>query len=369
MIFPKHFSRSGIWALFGLSTLFLNWLAHFFPEFVERWYSRGLFQWIRVGFDGTLGQLPFPAFYLFWIGVLAFWIHLYRNRPKLHGFRSITKFWLARIFGFAGLLVGLFFWLWAFNYARIPLEKQLGLNVQPLDSTTLWQELRYETEIMSALRYRLVGADTNAIEDKQFWPTHAEDTLRNAVKSWLSSEGFPVSGRVRGRFIYPQGTLFKFGASGIYWPFVGEGNLEAGMHPLRKLPSMAHEMSHAYGFTDEGVCNFIAYVACSEHSNPYIAYSTHLDYWSTVARACLENDPERYDREFRKQIPRGIVADIQAIRKQNSKFREFAPAMRYEVYDAYLKAQGIEAGMLNYDEVLMLVRAWRKAKAAKMGSL
>ena len=381
MKFLKNLSRYNLWAIFGLGTLMLNLLAHQFPEFVEAWYSRGLFQWIRQGFDWTTGQLPFPSFYLFWIGVVVFWVLMFRWRPRQVNWKHKMKFWLSRGFGFVGLLVGLFFWLWAFNYARIPLEKQLGLDVQPLDSTALWQELRLETRALDSLRSSLVGSDTvsgkdlgfwqqlrtslggsdtNALNDQRFWPAQAEDTIREAVEKWLASENFPVEGRVRGRFIYPEGTLFKFGASGIYWPFIGEGNLEAGMHPLRKLPSMAHEMSHGYGFTDEGVCNFIAYAACSQHANTYIAYCARLDYWETVAQACLESDPERYLSQYKPFIPKGIVADVHAIRAQHRKFKELAPQVRYQVYDSYLKAQGIASGMLNYEEVLMLVRAWRK---------
>ncbi len=361
----KYLSISGIGIIFGLSTLVINQLAHQYPEFVEHWYSRGLFQGIRLGFDWTTGQLPFPTFYLFWIGVVAFWIGIFWFRPKRTAWRPRLLYWFSRFFGFAGLLVGLFFWLWAFNYARVPLETQIGLDVQPLDSTALWQELRSETRTLDSLRSLLVGQDTNALDDQRYWPANAEDTIREALHKWLSSENFPVNGRVRGRFIYPEGALFKFGASGIYWPFVGEGNLEAGMHALRKLPSMAHEMSHGYGFSDEGVCNFIAYVACAGHPNPYIAYCARLDYWETLAGACLESDPKRYNSEFKPKIPRGIVADEHAIRKQNRKFKELAPAIRYEVYDSYLKAQGISAGMLNYDQVLMLVRAWRMKLGAR----
>jgi len=362
MKFSTPLSRSGFWAIFGLSTLLLNLVAHQYPEFVEKWYSRGLFQWVRRGFDWTTGQLPFPAFYLFWIGVMLFWIMMYRSRPRQVTWKPKLTYWFSRIAGFAGFLVGWFFWLWAFNYARIPLETQMRLDVQPLDSTALWQELRSETRAVDSLRKTLVGDDTTALNDQRLWPSHAEDTIREAVEKWLASEYFPVWGRVRGRFIYPEGTLFKFGASGIYWPFIGEGNLEAGMHPLRKLPSMAHEMSHGYGFTDEGVCNFIAYVVCAQHSNAYIAYCARLDYWETVARACLDSDPERYLSQFKPFIPKGIVADEHAIRAQHRKFKELAPAIRYEVYDSYLKAQGIESGMLNYEEVLMLVSAWRKSQ-------
>jgi hypothetical protein len=294
--------------------------------------------------------------------VLVFWIWRWYKRPKQINFGQKLSFWFGQVLGFSGLLVGLFFWLWAFNYARIPLAKQLKLDVQPLNSMILWQTLHTETQTLDSLRHLLVGSDTTALNDQRFWPPQAEDTIRAAVEKWLAQEGFPVGGRVRARFIYPEGALFKFGASGIYWPFIGEGNLEAGMHPLRKLTAMAHEMSHGYGFSDEGVCNFIAYVACAEHPNAYIAYCSRLDYWDTLAGACLENDPQRYNTQYRPNIPKGIVSDQHAIRAQHRKFKELAPAIRYEVYDSYLKAQGISTGMLNYEEVLMLVQAWKVAQ-------
>lgn len=358
----KYLSGPGIWALFGLGTLLLNFFAHHHPAFVERWYSRGLFQWIRCGVDATIGQLPFPAFYLFWLGVVAFWIWIYRRRPKSGAYKPKLRYWFVRIVGFSGFLFGLYFWLWGFNYARIPLPKQIGLEIQPLDSTVLWHELVSETKVLDSLRTALAGSDTSALNDLRFWPNYAEDTIREAVEKWLALEKFPVEGRVRGRILFPAGTLFKFGASGVYWPFIGEGNLDAGLHPLRKLSSMAHEMSHGYGFTDEGVCNFIAYAACSEHPNAYVAYGVRLDYWNTLARACRASDVARFEQQFQKNIPAGILADQRAIREQHSKYKELAPEVRYQVYDSYLKANGIESGMLNYNEVLMLVQAWRKGR-------
>jgi len=355
----KHLIRPGIGVGFGLATWLLSLWAHQYPEIVEHWYSRGLFQNVRWVLDGTLGCLPFPAFYLFWTAVILFWVWAVRKCPKLTGFWNKTAFWTAKLLGFAGLILGLFFWMWGFNYSRVPMEKQLQLQVMPLDSAMLWQELMFETSTLDSLRTLLVGADTSAMEGKELWPLHAEDTVRVAVENWLSAQGFPVGGHVRGRALYPEGLLFKFGASGLYWPFIGEGNVEAGLHPLRTLPTMAHEMSHGYGFSDEGICNFITFVACTESANHYLAYCAHLDYWHTVAQNCLASDVQRYDKQFRPFIPAGIRQDDRAIRRQHQKFKEIAPAVRYQVYDAYLKSQGIASGMLNYEEVLMLVRAWR----------
>ncbi len=360
MKISKRLNWSAFGVLFGLTTFALNLFAHQNPAFVEHWYSRGLFLVLRNCFDWTLGRLPFPAFYLFWIAVLYLAVWFYRNRPKQGSIWAKLRVGLFRLLGFGGLLFGLFFWLWGFNYARVPAEKQMGLEVQALDSALLWRSLENETKCLDSLRSILAGADTAALADQHLWPKNAEDTVREALKKWLVQEGFPVAGRVRGRLIHPAGTMFYFGAAGIYLPFVGEGNIEAGLHNLRKLPAMAHEMSHGYGFCDEGVCNFMAYAALCAHPNTYIAYCARLDYWSTLAGACGENNPVLMDSLFQSHIPGGIVADVLSIRRQHTKFKELAPAIRYGVYDNYLKAQGISAGMMSYEEVLLLVAAWRK---------
>ncbi len=360
MKISKRLNIHALGILFGLGTFALNLFAHQNPAFVERWYSRGFFQLVRNGFDWTLGRLPFPAFYLFWLVVVVALVLFVRHRPRRGSFGGMLSQGAYRLFGFAGLLFGLFFWLWGFNYARIPIEKQMGLELRPLDSVGLWQALETETQALGALRASLVGDDTTALTDERFWPVCAEDTVRDALKKCLAKEGFPVPGRVRGRVIHPAGTLFYFGAAGIYWPFVGEGNIEAGLHPLRKLPAMAHEMSHGYGFCDEGVCNFFAYAALCEHSNPYIAYCARLDYWSTLAKTCRENNPTQLDSLVQHRIPKGIIADVVSIQRQHGKFQELAPAVRYAVYDNYLKAQGVSAGMMSYEEVLLLVAAWRE---------
>lgn len=359
--------RAGKWLpqgglAFGLLTLLLNALAHHYPDRVEQWYARGLFQWIRRIFDATTGQLPFPTFYLFWLAVVVFWVWVYRRRPKHAGRRRLFLFWTGRFIGFAGVMFGLFFWLWGFNYARQPFQTQMGWELQPLDSTALWRELESETKILDSLRRTLAGQDSAALDAARFVPAHAEDTVRDAVKKWIAEAGFPVEGRVRGRVLPPAGILFKFGASGIYWPFAGEGNIDAGLHPLRRLPAMAHEMSHGYGFSDEGVCNFIAYAALADHPNTWLAYCTRLDYWTTVAQACRASDAQRFDRQFVPTLWPGIIADQKAIREQHRRYRELAPQLRYQVYDSYLKAQGIASGMLNYNEVLILVRAWREGR-------
>lgn len=345
--------------VFGIgSQLLSGWAAHH-PLFIERWYSRGFFQGVRWLLDHTTGVLPIPAFYLFWSIVLLYWFRQIRRRPRQLSVSVKIRYWLFKCVAFAALLLGLFYWMWGFNYQRQPLAEQLELQQVPLDTAALWDELRLETRALDSLRTLLTGTDTLAQQDQSRWPENAEDTVRAAVEQWLTRFNYPVVGQVRGRTLQPQGILLTMNAAGIYWPYAGEGNIDAGLHPLQKLAVMAHELGHGYGFGDEGVCNFIAYASCYDHTNPYIAYCSHLMYWRTLAPNCYNSDTTRYIKTYRPFIPPGVRQDVRAIEAQMDRFEEFFPSLRYSVYDRYLKAQGIETGLLNYNTVIRLVRAMR----------
>ncbi|HAD14314.1 MAG TPA: hypothetical protein DCF33_17980, partial [Saprospirales bacterium] len=134
------FSFSG--ALFGVVTLLLNKLAHGHSALVETWYSRGLFIRVRHFWEVLLSYSSVPGFYFFWTGVVAYWIWVWWRRPKQVQSRlSTVKYWLGRILGFSGFLAGSFFWLWGFNYARVPIQEQLQFSPEPLDSVRLWTAL------------------------------------------------------------------------------------------------------------------------------------------------------------------------------------------------------------------------------------
>ena len=59
------------------------------------------------------------------------------------------------------------------------------------------------------------------------------------------------------------------------------------------------------------------------------------------------------------QFPEGIKNDLPAIREEMNKYPDILPAVRDAAYNSYLKAQGIDDGIKNYDRVTMLAHAWR----------
>jgi len=130
-------------------------------------------------------------------------------------------------------------------------------------------------------------------------------------------------------------SFLRFGTAGLYWPFVGEGNIDSGLHELQQPFTMAHELAHGYGITNEGVCNFIAYLACQNAENDFIRYSGLVTYWryAAIAYQGFEN---------------------------LDKYPDIMPTFRNFAYDKYLKSQGISEGLASYSQIIMLVDAWER---------
>jgi hypothetical protein len=350
------------WIGLGVGALLLRQVLVFFPQIVEQYYSRGLFLGVRWSIDYLLAWFPAPLMYVFWALFLIWLVYqcrrLYRREATWQ--KKALSFFTGTL-AFVGGILFFFLFLWGYNYIRVPIEDQLGIEATPLEIEALEKELELETQALIRLRPKLDIPYDAAFTRNQL-PDRLESQVRQTLEHWLKNYGFPTTGRVRGRLLYPKGVFLRFSSLGLYFPFTGEGHIDAGIHPVQLPHVMAHEMSHGYGFGDEGTCNFLAYVSCTSSDDPAIAYAGHLSYWRTVAGNYRRANREGY-KKFFETLPEGIKADLYAIRDNNEKYPDIMPKLRYQAYEAYLKAQGIQEGMKNYSRVLMLVRAWREANA------
>lgn len=347
-----------IWIALGLFALLLKLIAGANPELVERYYSRGLFLGVRWTIDTFLAWLPIPLIYLFFT-ILTIWLV-----RKIYKWWKNQEVWKVKLLqavmstlSFVSGALFFFLFLWGYNYNRIALEDHLKIKPEPLSLEELREELEYETAQITRLRASIPGITDSAI-DNSFLPDNLEKKLRNGLENWLSDNDYPIVGNVRGRILYPKGIFLRFSSSGLYFPFTGEGHVDAGLNGLQRVYVMAHELGHGYGFGDEGTCNFLAYANCAQSTDPLIAYLGHLAYWRTVAVNYLRYEREKY-QAFREELPSGIIADLNAINENLQKYPDIMPKLRYYAYDSYLKAQGIKEGMANYNRVIMLVKAYR----------
>lgn len=350
---PKGFG----WVILAVITILLRVILP--AEVIETVYSRGIFQVIRVIIDNTVGLLPFPTLYLFVAGLLFLLVRSIRKGIRFEGtfMQRLRRFaWLS--LKFVSIVIFLFLFMWGFNYGRIPIEKQLSFDPRPLDYEALQKEFDLATQELIERRKQILTA-TDSVLSPDLFPQDAERLIRADLEKWLAKYDFPVGGRVRGRLLRPKGTLLSISTAGVYLPWVGEGHIDAGMYEIQFPFVIAHEMSHGYGFTDEGTCNFIAYQAMRESDNPFFRYSAVLGYWVYLANAVARYDFDAY-KKFYKTLPLGIRNDRRVIRAYSDSYPDIMPYFRDAFYNQYLKTQGIEEGMKNYSRVIMLAAGWRE---------
>lgn len=349
----KYLSGIGL----GLFTILSNnWLRDH-PDWVEQYYSRTFFSAFRLFWDTLTSFIPFPLMYIFVI--LIVWM-LFKWIKRLITEKPIGKSILnslLSILSFGGTLIFLFYVMWGFNYHRRPVQDQLGIEPKSSSLEELWEELYSETD--SLIFYRNKYSDSEeALSCPTDFYNHLNAELRDNLFDAFEAHHYPTYSRARVHLIHPKGIFLRFSSAGLYFPFTGQGQVDAGLYFLQMPYTMSHEMAHAFGIGDEGECNFWAYLSGLYSEDDLISYACHLAYWRTVAVQVIRYDRENY-YAFRDSLPSSIVADLNAINENGKLYPDIMPQFKQKAYTSYLKAQGIEEGMENYNKVIMLVRAWR----------
>ena len=336
--------------LLGTTSIAVSVLFHYYPQLCEQLYSRTFFIAFRhlIGIFSRL--LPFPIVYLEAVLLIIFFFFSIKKWLKTKGWKSRCARLLLGILSFIGWAIFLFQFSWGFNYQRIPVERHLKLHLKGLELKEL--ETAYQYTLDSALYYRKQIDDFHFNEKKHLPEIHKAltQTLRNsqyAAPEWV--------------FVKPlfDGSLLHFETAGIYIPFAGEGYYDSGLHDLSKPFTACHELSHAYGFGDEGLCNFWAYVANSSSKEPLIRYCTELRYLRYLYSAIRRINPKAYNRLI-KAMPDNVRNDIIAIIKKHNGYASFFPKFRDQVYNSYLKTQGVKEGIKSYSRIVVLVEAWKR---------
>jgi hypothetical protein len=330
---------------------------------VENIYSRGFFSALRRLWDHTLGLSPVALLYVFLAAVVLWDVWkifkiLSRKTPRPPSSTS-AKIGRGLLFiaSWAGIFIFFFYVLWGFNYNRVGIEKQLSLNVQPLDLAAVKAEAEEATTVLVEARASIPGSTTVAL-DPSVLSARLESSIRGSMSKILRDAGYPAPGRPRVRPLRPGGLLMIFSSTGFYFPYLGESYIAGNLTPAEKPFVMSHEMVHAYGITDEGAANFLGFLACESSAEPVIRYSGFLSYWSSAI-----SELARFSRDeaagLAARLPEGVKADIRAAREKWDKYRGPLRTASQAVYDRYLKSQGIREGLRSYDRFVSLVVAWK----------
>lgn len=351
--------RTIILVIGAVVTLVLSRILGQESAFVEVFYYRGIFQLFRTVYDYTLGYLPIPMMYVFILIIIYILYVLVKTlfKKTVPFKKRATAFGLLFTQTIAVLLM-IFYWFWGFNYNRISIESYLDLDYSDMDTTDLLSLYDETSAKLIEIRSRFTMEEQIASIESE--PLKFENLCRKSLTLSLDEMDYPTNGRVRIRRLRPQGSLLRISTAGVYWPFVFEGHIDPGLHPMTWPFTMAHEMGHGYGFTDEGTCNFLGWLACTTHEDSFIQYSGWIGYYRYLLTNLRRSISREHYNNLYQSIPPIIKEDLSEIRRYAMRYPDVMPAVRDVVYDNYLKTHGVKGGLINYSKIIKLVYAWEK---------
>ncbi|REE24824.1 uncharacterized protein DUF3810 [Winogradskyella pacifica] len=334
---------------FGIQLLLLSQLKYY-PEFVEQFYSNGLYVFISKLMRYTFGWIPFSAGDIFYTLAGIYLIRwLIVNRTRII---KDTVNWLLDIGATLSVAYFAFHMLWAFNYYRQPLYKSLNLEA---DYTT--EQLVSFTEQLiqksNALQFQLTKNDTLKVEipyTKSEILTKVTDGYQTLSEVYPHLEYHPKSIK---KSIYSL-PLTYMGFSGYLNPFTNEAQVN-GLISTYKFPTTAcHEAAHQLGYAAENEANFIGSLAAIHNDDVYFKYSGY----TFALRYCLgelfKRDPELYDTVI-LTVNTGILKNYQDVREFWDAYENPIEPIFEKTFDNFLKANNQSAGMKSYSYVVALL--------------
>jgi hypothetical protein len=320
---------------------------------VERWYSTGLYPFAQPVLTFASNAVPFSLFDAASLSLIAaFVVFGASDWAHVSGWRAVGRITI-RAAAWAARLYLVFLGVWGLNYQRERLAERL-----PFD----------QSAVTDARAARLAAASVDRL-NALYPAAHAEGWLTGGAIDPALASAFDRAVRdlgassrvVAGR---PKPTVFDWyfqraGVAGMTDPFFLETLVASDLLPFERPFAIAHEWSHLAGLADEGEANAAGWFTCLRGSTGH-QYSGWLFMYGEVLTAL----PVGERAPLSARLKAGPRDDLRAIRDRFA--RHVSPRvsrMGWRVYDSYLKANRVEAGMASYDEVLRLALGLRVAPA------
>ncbi len=329
--------------------IIVKWLAHY-PEFVESYYSNGLYPFIAKIFRYTLGWLPFSFGDLIYAFAIIYAIRwLYKNRKRL---RKDTKQWFIDVFAVVSLFYFAFHLCWGLNYYRLPLHKNLNLS-HDYSTEQLVSVTKKLIEKSNTYHLKITNNDTVKVDI----PYSKSDVFKitqngydNLKQVFPHLEYQPKSVK-KSLFSYP---LTYMGFSGYLNPLTNEAQVDA-IIPIYKFPTTtAHEIAHQLGYAAENEANFIGALATINNDDIYFKYTGY----TFGLRFCL-NEIYRRDEALYETIVetvnKGILKNYKEVRDFWEAHQNPTEPLFKLFYSNFLKANSQEKGMESYSYVVALL--------------
>ena len=337
-------ARGSAWRAAFVAAAALGALVPIPPSVIDRLYSAGMYPLLQRGLTQLSNVVSVALLdVLIVTTIMAVGIAAWRDWRRAGATTMAARF-VVRLLTIAAVAYVAFLVCWGLNYRRTPLIAALRFDAQRVTGDAADQAAAIAVARLNALHDAAHAAGFPAAGARD--PVLVEG-LRTAVTD--IGRGAPIE-PARPKTTMLDWYFRRAGVDGMTDPFFLETLIASDIQPFERPFIVAHEWSHLAGFADEGDANFVGWLACLR-SPPSAQYSGWLFFYSEVAQSL----GERAAATIAGRLAAGPRADLRAIRDRiRRQVNPRVAAAGWRAYDAYLKANRIEAGTKSYAHVVRL---------------
>ncbi len=334
-----------------LQWVFIQFISRY-PDFIENYYSKGIYPFISRFFRTIIGWIPFSLGDVIYISIGLFMII---SVYKFLKYRTINFF---KIIASISILYFCFYFFWGLNYYRNPLHKSLEIK-----------ELKYSVDELETFTYQLIEK-VNHLQK--------EITQNDTIKVEIPFGKKEIYSKVQNGYknlsiLYPELNytpqsiknsilslpMTYLGTSGYMNPFTGEAQVNS-LNPIVLYPSTSsHEVAHQLGYAAENEANFVGFLATIHNDDVYFQYSGYY-----MALRYSLNDLYRHDQEKYTSAMHVLNNGTRKNMKDNYEFwnsykNPIEPYTKM-LFDQFLKANKQKDGIKSYSKMVGMLINYNK---------
>lgn len=328
-----------------------------FPQFAEYAMSRGIFRLVAFPLEWLISIIPFSvAEVVVVLGIpvlltlLVLWI--LRIVRKKHHLRILERGCRA-IAWCISLVLLLYMVMHGGNFSRVSASQLLELPNRTYTAQDLYTVTR-ELAIQASLTRESLLEDENgcaklSMPQKEFLllADDCYDALRQDYP-------FLKTATWRVKSVGLSHWWSYTGITGMYFPWLGEANLNTDV-PANNLGfSAAHEVAHTMGFAKEDECNFLSWLACSASDQLDYLYSGYLHAYVYCSSALYNADQELWSQAY-VYCSNRVRKDLAQNNTYWEQFEGKVQDVSNDLNDSFIKVNGVESGVLSYNEMVELL--------------
>jgi hypothetical protein len=255
------------------------------------------------------------------------------------------------------IVIFLFSATFSASYHRLPIDQHMNLETaNPTVEKLQLATSKVANELNSISLYFRYFPEQATASGMSFEDMSLE--VRRAADKAAEKYNFLQKGGVRAKPIAASVPLTYTHIAGIYTFFTGEPCINTNYAEYTLPFTIAHEYSHQRGIGAENEADFTAFLILCESDNPYLRYSAMAEAFLILSNELYKTDREAYF-DIVSSLPLIVTNDFSVASRSYSEYSDSQISkVTSELNDAYLKANGMQEGVMSYSQSVLLLIAY-----------